>query len=462
MDLPEAPTSRVPIGDWHALLTLRGSGVKLAYLDPHGEAKAQLPAAFASAHKQAVAALKAQVKDIDRSSSEIRVRLETAFRKNRYWPADEWLARLAANPLSRVIAERLLWRVSEAGGDCWTGLGCADRLFTVDGARRAVPPTARVALWHPTMTGAEDAAHWREVLREAGIRQPFFQAWRPIYTPTPPERITRDYSNRFAALVLEQPVLVRVLRNRGWTIKSRMAFMDKEECVPARLAFPGFGVTAEFWGTGFGEIRETHEYGAPNFPFFATSQVRFYAADQVAHPARTAIPLEVVPPRVFSDALFDIDLVSGIAAAGWNPGWRDPGPDAKPPGPEKYGFAMAYSTDGDRQQPSQLALQRAELLGKVLPGLAIGDRCRVVGHRIEVRGKWHDYTIHCGNAAVRIVDANRHVCIVPAGSNRVDALGAAIPVLGDDLLAIVLSKATMLVDEDAITQADIVTQLRRG
>ena len=79
---------------------------------------------------------------------------------------------------------------------------------------------------------------------------------------------------------------------------------------------------------------------------------------------------------------------------------------------------------------------------------------------LHVKGKWNDYAIHTGNAAVRIVGPNSHVCIVPGRAD--DAGQVPLPFAGDEVLALVLSKAHLLIDEDRIRDRDIVRQLGRG
>jgi hypothetical protein len=79
-------------------------------------------------------------------------------------------------------------------------------------------------------------------------------------------------------------------------------------------------------------------------------------------------------------------------------------------------------------------------------------------HRVS--GKWHDYGINTGNAAVRILGPNRHLCIVP-GAGSGPLTGPPLPFAGDEVLAVILSKAHMLSDEEAIRDPTILSQIRR-
>jgi hypothetical protein len=99
------------------------------------------------------------------------------------------------------------------------------------------------------------------------------------------------------------------------------------------------------------------------------------------------------------------------------------------------------------------------MLAWLLPQLAIGAQCRLEDNWLKVRGKWQEYAIHCGNASVRIAASNRHVCIAPARGHG-DGPMMALPVVGDDVLSLIVSKATLLVDEPRIRDQAILRQLR--
>jgi len=387
------------------------------------------------------------------------VRLERSFRDRRDWRLADWKARYSDHPLARTLAQRLIWRFSPDDGPEFDALGTAEALTAEDSSARACPSGGRVRLWHPVHSDDAARATWRRLCLERGIRQPIFQAWRPVYDLTEPELQTATYSNRFAGIILDQPVLVRILRTRGWTINSRMLDCVPKDFAPARLGLPAFGLVAEYWGHGMGVVQEVHRYGAPNLPYFASSHIRFYRATELERPDRKPVRLQDVPLQAFGEALFDADIVGGITAVGWLPGWRDRGPEAEPPPPEKGGAHHHYDEDLTGCALSRLGEARRELLAWLLPQLAIGAHCRVEDSWLKVRGKWQDYAIHCGNASVRIAASNRHVCIVPARSGA-DGPMMGLPVVGDDVLSLILSKATMLMDESKIRDETVLRQLR--
>jgi hypothetical protein len=456
----EAPAIEMPLGDWRARVSLRDTGrAALSYVTPQGARATRLPKDVAMKQRAALEAVKARMRDIERAIAESRVRLERSFRDGRDWRLADWRARYGDHPLARTLARRLIWRFSPDDGPQFDALGAGETLVGEDGAPRACPAGGRVRLWRPAHSDEAGRAAWRRLCLARGVRQPFFQAWRPVYELTAPELKTATYSNRFAGLIFDQPVLVRTLRQRGWTIHSRMQDCVPKRFAPARLPLPAFGLVAEYWGHGMGAVEIRQAHGAPNLPYFASSQIRFYRETEVERPDRRPMRLDDVPPRAFGETLFDIDLVSGVCAVGWLPGWRDPGPDAEPPPPETGGAYPPFDEDVTGRPLSRLGEARRDLLADLLPRLAIGALCSLEDRWLKVRGQWQDYAIHCGNASVRLTASNRHVCIVPArGADEGPMLG--LPVAGDDVLSLILSKATLLADEPSIRDEAILRQIR--
>ena len=464
MACPDSPAKGAvfAIGDWTARIRLTPTAsVAVEYFDAEGKPcrRIKRDAAFQRAHKVELDALKARVADIEGALREARIRLEQTFRNGRDWSMEDWCQRYRDHPLTRTMAARLLWQFAPKDGAAFTALGTEPTLTGIDGAAISPPRgPCRVRLWHPVMADAQTRQAWRARVLELGLRQPLWQLWRPVYELTDAERRTAIYSNRFAGLLLDQPVFVRILRNRGWVLKSRMLGVPTDEAKPARLALPAFGLVAEYWGCGAGQVQEENEYGAPNLEHFATSQMRFYRLGEDSTAGAPPIPLTEVPALAFCEAMFDLEQVSGVTAIGFDGQWRDPGPHATPPSSDQYLIAVTWDGDLTHRTPGELGKMRTELLQWLVPRLAAADRLRIDGHMLHVKGKWNDYAIHTGNAAVRIVGPNSHVCIVPGG--RADEAGQMpLPFAGDEVLALILSKAHMLIDEDRIRDIDIVRQL---
>jgi hypothetical protein len=191
----------------------------------------------------------------------------------------------------------------------------------------AVLPENRavVGLWHPVGRSDDEVLAWREWLERHGIRQPFRQAYREVYAMTADEEAASTYSNRFAGHVLRQHQFHALITRRGWRDRLRMARDDAY--APATRELPEWGLRAEFWITP-ADDGETLESGA--YQRVVTDQIRFYplgAPENLADPgtdryepegedAAAPVPLDRVPPLVFSEILRDVDLALRVSGAG--------------------------------------------------------------------------------------------------------------------------------------------------
>jgi hypothetical protein len=145
-----------------------------------------------------------------------RDRAEGSYLAGREHRLGTWRERWLAHPLLRRLAGSLLWTLGEGGAArVVSAVGGVPR--TLDGREaEGLAADAPVRLWHPIGSDVETILGWRRRLAALGVRQPFKQAHREVYLLTPAERLTRTYSNRFAAHVLKQHQLAALCRERGW------------------------------------------------------------------------------------------------------------------------------------------------------------------------------------------------------------------------------------------------------
>ena len=166
------------------------------------------------------------------------------------------------------------------------------------------------------------------------------------------------------------------------------------------------------------------------------------------------IPLEQVPPVVFSEVMRACDLFTAVASIAADEGWLDRGQDASHPSP--------WSQDADRYwreaHTADLVASgqnRRAMLERIIPRLAIADRLTLDEKDLIVAGTRHTYRIHLGSGACS--RDGRHICIVP---KTTPAKGKVwLPFEGDRTLSIILSKAVMLAADDTITDPVILAQL---
>ncbi|WP_435172674.1 DUF4132 domain-containing protein [Actinacidiphila sp. bgisy145] len=438
----------------HGELAVTGGKAVLTWRTPAGKAVKSPPAALKREQPELITELKAAAKDIDKMLRAQTERLDRQFLARRTWPYAAWRARYLDHPLLGTLARRLLWTVD--GRACGWARGALRTL--TDEELGTVAEDAAVELWHPVGQEPAEVAGWRDWLERHAVTQPFKQAHREVYPLTDAERATGTYSNRFAGHVLRQYPFHALAAVRGWRDPLRLAVDD--DFPPATRELPRWGLRAEYWVEGVEE--DVSESGA--FVWLATDQVRFYragAAENVAHahvgrygPVRgqepaEPVPLAEVPPLVLSEVLRDVDLFVGVASVGNDPEWQDGGPEGR--------FRTYWQSYGFGEL-SQTALARRDLLARLVPRLAIAERCSVEGRFLHVRGDRHTYKIHLGSGNILRTPDGRYLCIVPKAAPGTPAVGY-LPFEGDRTLAIVLSKAMMLARDTEITDPAVLSQL---
>jgi uncharacterized protein DUF4132 len=442
-----------------AELVVQGSRAAVTWRNGAGKVSKSVPAAIRQGHQEELKDLKATAGDIDKMLPALVQRLDRQFAARRTWTYAAWRDRYLDHPLAGTIARRLLWTVD--GEAC----GFADgELRTLAGA--PVAGGTAVELWHPIGREAAEVLAWRDWLERHRITQPFKQAHREVYVLTDAERNTGTYSNRFAGHVLRQHQFHSLTAIRGWRNKLRM--MADATFPPATRELPQWGLRAEFWITGYGDDAYTDITASGSYLRLGTDQVRFYPAGAPQNTAHDVprhgigysmlvgrgqdpvqpVPLTEIPALVLSEVLRDVDLFVGVASIGNDPAWEDGGPNGR--------FARYWTSHGFGEL-DQTARTRRDLLGRLLPRLAIAGQCTIEGRFLHVNGTRHSYKIHLGSGNVMITPGDRYLCIVPRRDAGPD-LGY-LPFEGDLTLSVIVSKAMLLARDEKITDPATLSQL---
>ncbi|MFF5298816.1 DUF4132 domain-containing protein [Streptomyces sp. NPDC013161] len=445
------------LGEATAVLEVNGPKAVLSWRTAAGKTVKSVPAAVRRDHADELKELKASVKDIDKMLTAQSERLDRQFLARRTWAYGAWRERYLDHPLVGTLARRLLWTVDG------TTVGHADgELRTL--ADTPVTEGTEVALWHPVGHTPDEILTWRDWLERHAITQPFKQAHREVYLLTDAERTTDTYSNRFAAHVLRQHQFHSLAAVRGWHNKLRLAVDD--EAPPAVRELPRWGLRAEYWIEGDGGDDHLDITESGSFLRLRTDQVRFYPLDAPPNSAHCyggeyrmrprggaahvdPLPLTAIPPLVLSEVLRDVDLFVGVASVGNDPTWQDGGPG---------GRFREYWTSYGFAELNQSAQTRRALLERLIPRLAIADRCTLEGRFLHVKGERHTYKIHLGSSNILMTPDDRYLCIVP-GSNPSVPQAGYLPYEGDRMLAVILSKAMLLAKDTEITDPTILSQL---
>lgn len=455
--LTEVGRARHPLGDVTALLDVHGGRTVLSWRSAAGKAVKSVPAAVQRHHPDELKELKAAVKDIDKMLSAQSERLDRQFLARRSRPYAAWRERCLDHPLVGTLARRLLWIVDG------TPVGFADgelRTLTDD----PVSGGSEVEIWHPVGRDPAEVVAWRDWLERHAVTQPFKQAHREVYLLTDAERTTGTYSNRFAAHILRQHQFNSLAAIRGWRNKLRLCVDD--EAPPARRELPQWGLRAEYWIEGEGQDHGEDTTESGSYLRLRTDQVRFYPIDAPDNSAHCCggeyrmrlpdgqhpvepLPLTEIPPLVLSEVLRDVDLFVGVASVGNDPAWQDGGPD---------GRFQEYWTSYGFGELNQSAETRRALLDRLIPRLAMADRCTVEGRFLHVKGERHTYKIHLGSGNILMTPNDQYLCIVPKTGGTAAGTGY-LPFEGDRTLAVILSKAMLLAKDTEITDPTILSQL---
>jgi hypothetical protein len=404
------------------------------------------------------------VKDIQRMLPAQRERIDALFLQQKTWPLAIWHERYLNHPLVGTLARRILWEFKTARNNV-TGIWFNGRLVDLDLKSITLPDQeTTVRLWHPIGKATEEIIAWRSWLDAQQIQQPFKQAHREIYLLTDAERNTRTYSNRYAAHVLKQHQFNALCGLRGW--KNKLRLMVDDEYPPATRHLPQWGLRAEFWVEGVGDDYGTDTNESGVYLYLSTDQVRFYrvdAAQRMAHaggggyrpdhrgPDPEPLPLEEIPPLVFSEIMRDVDMFVGVGSVGNDPAWSDGGRD---------GRYRNYWRDYSFGELNASAKTRKEVLERLIKKLKIAGRCSFRDRFLVVKGTVRSYKIHLGSGNILMEPNDQYLCIVPRQGELNDE-NVLLPFEGDRTLSVILSKAFLLAEDSKIKDQSILSQIKK-
>jgi hypothetical protein len=427
---------RVTSGDVIAVLALSDQGKVSLVWEHDGTRTARPPDDVDPA---LVAQIKRDAAELRKLVASERERLEDLLVEEREWPLDTWRQRYANHPVTGSLANRLLWMIVDDGRTV-AALPAPDGRFTL-ASGNAIDPAdrARIRVWHPVHADPEEVRAWRAHIMARELVQPFKQAFREVYLLTPAEEQTRLYSNRFAAHVLRYQQTYALMKERRWGT-NYLGGWDGGYDGEAKREFPAYGLRAVFFHQPAGD-----EDGY-TVQYCTTDQVQF---QRVRGRDWETVPLTEVPPVVFSEAMRDVDLFIGVASIATDPTWADRGTDRR----FAYWQGVAF---GDLSANGQV---RRQVIEHLLPKLKIRDRARLEGNYLVVDGHKHTYRIHVGSGNILMSPNDQYLCIVPARGTKKPAGLRFVPFEGDEVLAVVLSKAFLLADDRRITDPSIVHQI---
>src|SRR5688572_2641893 len=466
--LEELGLRRNDFGEVVSELRVDGSDIEQVWVRKDGKRLSSAPKAVKEKYPEELKEISQALKDIRKMLPAQRDRIDNLYLMQKKWTFASWQARYLNHTLVGTIARRLIWTFSQ-GDTSVTGIWFDGRIVGRDhGPLNWLDDSTTVELWHPIHTESNVVLEWRGWLLEHEIRQPFKQAYREIYLLTDAERNTHIYSNRYAAHILRQHQFNSLCAAKGW--KNSLRLLVDDLFPPATKILPHWGLRAEYWIEGIGDQFGTDTNETGTYLYLTTDQVRFYRIDAVENRAHAGgggysaqrwhgmgnaepVPLEEIPPLVFSEIMRDVDMFVGVASLGNDPNWLDGGAEVR-----YRDYWHSYSC-GDLTESSKT---RKQVLETLVPRLKIAERCKLTDKFLVVRGDIRTYKIHLGSGNILMEPNDQYLCIVP--SRRSGEFGKDklfIPFEGDQTLAIILSKAFLLAEDQKITDPSITRQIKR-
>ncbi len=336
-----------------------------------------------------------------------------AMRRGDQLSAEE-LAILRRNPLAVALLERLVLR--DAAGACGLFRAADNSLEGYHDDR--VPITGAVSIAHPYDLAQDGTlGDWQNEIVRRQIVQPFKQVFRELYLLTPAESQAEYSSSRFAGRRLKGRQSTAVLANLGW------------------LVGDGYAVSKPFYDLGFAASFETGTYayygdddfggttGALTFWPLGVDHYEYYRQDR----RERRIRLADVPPRLLSEVLRDLDLVT----------------------------VVAHQSD-EHGSSREVLSHRGDLVRATIAALGLKN-VEVDEPHIRVQGSRACYRIHLATAAIH-VESGSYLCIVPTPKAR-KATYLPFEDGGDPVSSELVSKVLLLANDRSITDPTILAQI---
>jgi hypothetical protein len=435
-------------GEYKLRIAMKRVGrTELQWLTPGGKPQKSTPAFVKNdaGLNDKLDKLKTVARQVQQYSSTQRDRIDRLYRENREWEYPEFEKYYLNHGLVSFIARRLIWSINNDGTSV-SAMWLNNRWEDVEGREvSGIGDNTTVTLWHPLLVDAEEVICWRNRLDNLKIQQPVKQAYREIYIVTDAELQTGIYSNRMAAHILKQHQFNALTSVRGWKYQLLGDFDDGRAGETARISLPAYQITGEYWINEVCNVDSCNETGIWNY--IATDQVRFIDS------SGEVIPLSEVPGIIFSEIMRDVDLFVGVCSVGNDPQWLDRGGI-----PEYREYWMDYSF-GDL---TEIANTRKLILEKLIPGLKIRNQAIIDDTYLRIKGRIREYKIHIGSTNILMEPNNQYLCIVPGRESESIKDKVFLPFEDDRGLALIISKAFLLADDDKITDPTIVQQISRN
>lgn len=333
--------------------------------------------------------------------------LERSMAEQSHFRASE-LAALAASPVLRPLVAALVFkadqqlgyftaaedgtlRLVEPGGDTW-GLAAKDEL----------------TIAHPL--DLYESGEWSEYQRDLfarGIRQPFKQVFRELYLVNADERAGKAGSRRYAGHQVQPSKTVALLRGRGWTVSYESGLQKvhyRDNIIATIYALADWFSPAD------------------------TEAPTLETVEFLDRKTYQRIPVDQVPPVLFSETMRDIDLVVSTAHVG-----------------------------GVDPEASLTTIELRKVIVEESLRLLKLSNVKLDGNFARIEGKLGEYAVHLGSG-MAYKQGTGALHIIPVHSQHRGRL--FLPFMDEDpRTAEVLSKVVLLAEDTKIKDPQILVQL---
>jgi len=407
-DVAEAGLSYTE-GEVTISLTINETGAPILAVVKKGKPQKTIPAALKK--NPEVAALQKRKQQLTKQSSRMRQSLERAMcRSDRFSGAE--LQQLLHHPTLAPLLESLLFVAEISEGETILGCPIPQGLRRYDHSIIPISDTANLYIAHPCdLLSSHEWAQWQQECFDHQRKQPFKQIFRELYVPIAAEQTAGKGSQRYAGHQINPRQARALLGQRGWVTGN---YYDED--IDAHRHFYEEELTA---------IVEM-DYGWTSVT--AVEGLTLHTIYFCQRRDGCAIPMDEVPPRIFSEVMRDLDLVVSVAHQG--------GVD-----PEASASTIEMRT---------ALLQETNRLLKL-------NHVNLQGNYALIQGDLGEYSVHLGSGIVHRQPGGS-LCIVPVPGQHRGRL--FLPFADDDpKTAEVVAKVLLLAKDREIKDPTILEQL---
>jgi hypothetical protein len=351
--------------------------------------------------------LQKRKRELKRQISRIRLSLEQAMCRGDYFNRVE-LKELFNHPVLTPMLRHLLF-VGEDVIGYPVEKGAALQYHDGEYLRLGKMDTLRIA--HSCdLYATQEWHHWQRECYKGERVQPFKQIFRELYLLTEAEMTEKTISHRYSGHQVNPRQALALLGKRSW------------------VNYPEEGVRRTFHEEGISAWLEFLQ------GFLTPAEVEGLTLEGVWFSRRgefKRLPLNEIPPRLFSEVMRDLDLVVSVAHRG----------------------------GVDPEASASTVEMRSSLIRETCSMLGI-DNVRTEGRYALIDGSLASYNVNLGSAVVHQQPGGA-VCIVPVHSQHRGRL--FLPFVDNDpKTAEILSKVLLLARDTQIKDPTILEQILAG